>query len=169
MVDVVDESDRVIGSATVGDCLSKGKLHRAVAVLVIRRKGSVLLQRRSTSDTWQPGLWTLSCTGHVRKGETYAGAGERELWEELGLRASLQTWSKHRIPPIREGDLVENEWVQLFVSRTESEVSMDPVEVQAVREVSPSELEAMVARGPLTPDAKILLKAYLSPPEAAGD
>jgi isopentenyldiphosphate isomerase len=89
-------------------------------------------------------------------------AGNRELEEELGLRATIQARSKHRIPPIREGPLVENEWVQLFVTRTESELSIDPVEVQAVREVGPSELDALISRGPLTPDAKILLNAYAS-------
>jgi isopentenyldiphosphate isomerase len=161
-VDVVDESDRVIGSATIGECLSKSLLHRAVAVLVVRSNGSVLLQQRGLKDSWQPGMWTLSCTGHVRKSESYAGAGNRELWEELGLRARILAKSKHRIPPIKEGDLVENEWVQLFVAPTESKVSIDPVEVEAVREVGPSELQTLVSRGPLTPDAKILLRSYAS-------
>lgn len=161
-MDIVDESDGVIGSATVGECLSKGILHRAVAVLVVRTSGSVLLQQRSVNDDWHPGLWTVSCTGHVRKGETYEAAGRRELQEELGLQAHIQARSKHRIPPIREGPLVENEWVQLFVTRTESAVSIDPVEVEAVREVGPSELGALISRGPLTPDAKILLGSYAS-------
>ena len=78
-LDLVDEEDRVVGSATIEECLVKGILHRAVAVLVIRRDGRFVLQQRSKSDLWQPGLWTLSCTGHVKGGETYASAASREL------------------------------------------------------------------------------------------
>ncbi|HMD78774.1 MAG TPA: isopentenyl-diphosphate Delta-isomerase, partial [Nitrososphaerales archaeon] len=62
-VDLVDDDDLVIGSARLSDCLAKGLLHRAVAVLVLRRTGTVVLQRRSESDLWNPGLWTISCTG----------------------------------------------------------------------------------------------------------
>ena len=51
MVDVVDHEDRVVGVATIGRCLREGLVHRAVAVLVNRENGAVVLQQRSRNDS----------------------------------------------------------------------------------------------------------------------
>lgn len=161
LVDRVDDQDRVVATTKLGDCLRLGLLHRAVAVLVTRSDGRVLLQRRSTKDLWHPGLWTLSSTGHVLHGERYEAAAIRELSEELGLLADLNLVGKFLIPTLTDRGLTENEWVTLFSCRTDAECKIDPVEVDSVRDFDPGELDYMVARGPLTPDAKFLLGEYL--------
>jgi isopentenyldiphosphate isomerase len=162
VVDVVDDHDLVVGSATLAHCLSEGLLHRAVAVLVVRTNGSILLQRRSKQDRWQPGLWTLSCTGHVKRGEAYREAAVRELKEELGLRTPLRNSGKHKLPPITQDRLTEHEWIALFFAVTDAEVAIDRDELEAVKEVGPAELKGLLRGGPLTPDAKVLLRDYLS-------
>lgn len=161
-LDVVDDDDRVVGSATIEECLSSGTLHRAVAVLVARSGGRFLLQQRSVKDLWQPGMWTLSCTGHVRRGETYRAAAARELDEELGLRAPLTERGKFLLPPVTEGPLTEHEWVALFGSSTDSDVRIDPSELQGAAEFSRGQLEAVMAGGMLTQDAKFLLRKYFA-------
>ena len=161
-VDLVDANDRVIGAATVGRCLEEGLLHRAVAVLVERGGGRFLLQQRSRKDVWHPGLWTISCTGHVKQGETYDAAASRELLEELSLGARLTKAKKYLLPPITSGQQTEREWVALFTCHTDSRYSIDPVELEAVREVSEAQLRYMVDKGPLTPDAKIILADFLA-------
>ena len=154
--------DRVVGTEPLAECLRKGLLHRAVAVLVLRSSGAVLLQQRSKADLWQPGLWTLSCTGHIRSGEAYRAAAARELQEELGLRSTLQARGKFSLPPFTDGKLTEHEWVALFTTKTDAQVAIDPVELESVREVSVSQLREIVSGGLLTQDAKILLGEYLS-------
>jgi isopentenyl-diphosphate Delta-isomerase len=161
VVDLVDESDSVIGESTLGECLENGLLHRAVAVLVIRGDGRYLLQIRSSRDAWHPGLWTISSTGHVGKGETYQDAAQRELFEELGIRDNLAYVKKYLLPPISGAGIIEHEWVCLFTSRTDQTCKVDPDEVEGVREMSDSELRKLIADGPLTPDAKIILADYL--------
>jgi isopentenyl-diphosphate Delta-isomerase len=160
-VDLVDNDDAVIGAASLGVCLAKGLLHRAVAVLVLRSTGSVVLQRRSESDLWNPGLWTISCTGHVKSGESYAEAAARELSEELGLTSPVHQLFKFKLPPIRDRTLTENEWTAFFSTVTDAKVTPDPQELSGVEEVPMMELERMVRGGPLTEDAKILLTNYL--------
>jgi isopentenyl-diphosphate delta-isomerase len=160
-LDLVDENDKVIGVAALRSCLEQGLLHRAVAVLVLRSTGRILLQQRSKRDLWHPGLWTLSCTGHVREGETYRAAARRELAEELGLRSPLRVFSKLLLPPISSRGLTEWEWVSLFISKSDQHVTADPAELETVKEVSTSELRRMLAEPRLTPDAKILLGAFL--------
>ena len=160
-VDLVDENDSAVGESTLGDCLKGGLLHRAVAVVVSRSDGKVLLQRRSRKDHWQPGMWTLSSTGHVRKGESYEGAAGRELDEERGLRSGLVNLGKYLIPPIKEGGLTEHEWVSLFAASTDAPVRADPVEVESVEEFDARGLRTMMEGTGLTPDSSMLLGEYL--------
>jgi len=161
-VDLVDEEDHLAGAATLGDCLGKGLLHRAVAVLVLRTSGRILLQQRSRRDLWHPGLWTLSCTGHVKRGESYGAAARRELYEELGIRSPLKSFTRLLLPPFQSGGLVEREWVSLFVSKTDLPATIDPIELESVEEVSRSQLKRMLSGPRLTPDAKILLGLFLN-------
>lgn len=160
LVDVVDEGDMVVGSSSLSDCLQRGTLHRAVAVLVWRGRSDVLLQQRSKSDDWQPGLWTLSCTGHVKKGESYEDAAKRELAEELGISPDVRLDSKTLLPPIRCGSLTEREWTALFVAHSDGRITADPVELEGVKEVGLGGLRQMTRRGELTEDAAILLAKY---------
>ena len=161
-VDLIDANDNVIGEATLGECLAGGMLHRAIAVLVVRANGNFVLQVRSRRDAWHPGLWTISSTGHVRKGETYSDAAGRELFEELGLRAELTFAKKHLLDPITSGRCTEHELVYLFTCRTEEPCEIDPVELDGVREVSEPDLRRLIATGPLTPDARIILADFFS-------
>lgn len=168
MVDLVDADDRVIGTSSVARCLEEGLLHRAVAVLVLRRTGAFVLQQRSKHDLWQPGLWTISSTGHVKEGESYEEAAQRELGEELGLEGELSLVRKYLLPPISESGLTEHEWVTLFTCMTDSLCRIDPVELESVREVTEKELRGMLAHGPLTLDARTILTDYLESHLSAG-
>jgi len=161
MLDVVREDDTVTGKATIKDCLEKGLLHRAVAVLVVRSDGRFLLQQRSKRDLWQPGLWTLSSTGHVMAGENYYHAARRELDEELGIAAELATQKKYLLPPIKSGVLTEREWVTLYVARTDMPCLIDTTEVEKAEEVDEPRLRRMFGDGSMTPDAVMLMTDYL--------
>ena len=160
-VDVVNEHDVVTGSATIRKCLEKGLLHRAVAVLILRSDGKFLLQQRSKGDLWQPGLWTLSSTGHVGSGETYDHAASRELNEELGIVARLNRVERQLLPPIQSGGLTEREWVVSYVAQTDMPCTIDRNEVETVGEFDEQALRPMFDDGSMTPDAVILLTGYL--------
>jgi isopentenyldiphosphate isomerase len=160
LVDLVDEEDKVTGAATIRECLEKGLLHRAVAVLIVRANGCIVLQQRSKTDHWQAGLWTLSSTGHVRSGESYESAASRELEEELGISAQLRTLNKYLLPPISNGTLTEREWVTLFTGRSDSPLSIDPIELEGTEEADRACANEMIGQGIVTPDAAFLLDEY---------
>ncbi len=145
----------------MGDCLVKGLLHRAVAVLVVRSTGSFLLQQRNKRDLWHPGLWTLSSTGHVGKSESYEQAARRELGEELGFAAEIRLLNKRLLPPIRSAGLTEHEWVAFYLARSDLPCRIDPVELERVEEFSVAQTRRLVEEGSMTPDAVILLRDYL--------
>ncbi|HEY6283266.1 MAG TPA: NUDIX domain-containing protein [Nitrososphaerales archaeon] len=160
-VDVVDNEDHVVGVATIERCLREGLLHRAIAVLVKRNNGAVVLQQRSRNDSWHPGKWTISCTGHVRRGESYQQAAIRELGEELGLKSKVEEFRKFLLPPISSDGLTELEWITLFTTFTDAPLTIDPVELESALEVRQSRLRKIITDWPLAPDAKIILGEYM--------
>lgn len=136
-------------------------LHRAVAVLVRRSNGNLVLQRRSLYDRWHPGLWTLSSTGHVKEKESYDAAAVRELFEELGLDAEPRAVAKVKIPPIVDGPLTEYEWVSLYEAVTDQGLTIDKSELESAWEFTEGSLRAMTESGLMTPDSLQLLNLYL--------
>jgi isopentenyldiphosphate isomerase len=160
ILDLVDLRDRVVGQATLKDCLEKGLLHRAVAILVVRSSGKIVLQRRNRKDLWQPGRWTLSSTGHVMSGETYEAAAKRELSEELGIVGRPRLLEKLLLPKVKGGDLTEWEHVALFEVVSDARTVVDPVELEEVAVLSTPDVKEMMKGRRLTPDAKVLLSCY---------
>ena len=62
-----------------------GMYHMQVHVVVFNRAGQMLIQQRTESKQWFPGLWDYSVGGRAQAGETSAQAAEREVQEEIGL------------------------------------------------------------------------------------
>lgn len=85
---IVDENDKVIGSAQRSEARAKGLRHRIVRIFVFNSSGKVLLQQRNLTLTDNPGKWDQSVGGHVDAGETYEQAAKRETFEELGIKVN---------------------------------------------------------------------------------
>lgn len=124
--DVVDESDRPVRRATRREVHANGWLHRAVHILVFNASGELFLQKRSLRKDVSPGLWTVSCSGHVDAGEDYDTAAQRELGEELGLQVSAVPPKWLRLEPCRETGL-EFSWI--YRLNADGPFVLNPVEI----------------------------------------
>lgn len=83
---LVDETGKVIGSATRGKCHDGSKLlHPVVHLHVFDREGRLYLQKRPEWKDIQPGKWDTAVGGHVDFGEEIPSALRREAKEELGF------------------------------------------------------------------------------------
>jgi isopentenyldiphosphate isomerase len=91
---VVDDHDQVLKYLPRGEIHACGLLHRAVHILVFNQLGQLFLQKRSMQKDSNPGLWDSSAAGHVDAGEDYDSCAPRELSEELGVAAQLQSLFK---------------------------------------------------------------------------
>ena len=86
--DWVNQKDQVIGVTSREDAHELNLFHRAVHIYAFGLSGGLWLQQRSYEKDLEPGLWTVSCSGHVDRGEDYLTASVREFSEELGIAIS---------------------------------------------------------------------------------
>lgn len=89
-IDVVDDEDRVVTVLPRGEVHRRGLPHRSVHVFLVDEQERIYLQRRAWTKDQDPGRWDSSASGHVESGESYNAAADRELQEELGIRAPLE-------------------------------------------------------------------------------
>jgi 8-oxo-dGTP pyrophosphatase MutT (NUDIX family) len=84
ILDVVDEHDRVVGSASRREVRGRRLLHRFSSVLCRDPAGRLYVHRRTDKDVY-PGMYDMFAGGVLAAGETYLEAARRELAEELGV------------------------------------------------------------------------------------
>ena len=99
ILDIVNMNDEVQGQGTKQDIADRGLFGRIVAVVVMNDEGSVFVQWRSIRKKSGARLFDISCTGHVKAGESYEEGAVRELKEELGIdvKASDLHFIEHHI------------------------------------------------------------------------
>ena len=141
MVIVVNDRDEVVRAAPKLEVHRTGELHRAVSVFVTDGEGRVLLQQRAAAKYHSPGLWTNTCCGHPRPGETTLAAAQRRLLEEMGMQCRLEPAGSFRYRAELAGGLVEHEIDHVFVGRSRARPHPDPLEVDAWRWESFAPLE----------------------------
>jgi isopentenyldiphosphate isomerase len=91
---VVDDHDQVLKHLPRSEIHAHRLRHRAVHIFVFNQFGQLFLQKRSMRKDLNPGLWDTSAAGHVDAGEDYDSCAPRELAEELGVVAELQSLFK---------------------------------------------------------------------------
>lgn len=140
LVDKQDNRLRVLDKLKAHE--GKGRLHRAVSVLLYRRNGKgkeVLLQKRSRKKRLWGGYWANSCCTHPYPGEGYVECGVRRLKEELGVeigREDLRVVDRFAYQAEFGEGMSENELDTVLVGEYEGGVEEDSEEVEELRWVS---------------------------------
>lgn len=154
IVDVVDENDTIIGRLTRDECHERGVLHRIVHVLVIDKRGRILVAQRAADRKLAPNWWDASAGGHVDLGESYEDAAKRELEEELGLKWQLKELFRFKI----KGPHVSH-FCTAFACFAKSVSKIDAREIQKVEFRTFDEIDAMMKAGErFTPDFQLTLQ-----------
>lgn len=109
---LVDENDREIGTAPKLEAHEKSLRHRAFSVFILRQSQQdieILLQKRNPKKYHCGGLWTNTCCSHPYPGEETVAAGERRLFEEMGIKTQLQEVGVFHYIAHFDNGLTENE------------------------------------------------------------
>ena len=158
LFDIVDVDDHVIGQRPRSEVHRLRLLHRAVHVFLFRPDGTLLVHKRSANKEEFPSLWTSSCSGHVSAGETYDASAPRELFEELGISASLT-----RLMNFAACEDTSFEFTVLYASESSDPLTPDAGEISEVRWMSPPDVaEWMKATpGDFSPAFRVLFQWFL--------
>lgn len=128
----------------------RGLRHKAVSVFVLAGD-AVLIQQRAAVKYHTPGLWANSCCTHPLWCEPAETCALRRLEQELGITAVTPVW-RHQAEYRADvgGGLIEHEVVEIFTVAASRDlpVTPNPEEVQAVRWITRTDLEAEIAEAP---------------------
>ena len=86
ILNIINESDNIIGEATREDIHAKGLLHREIHVWLYNKNGEIFFQMRAKDKETFPGLLDASVGGHVEMGDSYEKTAFKETEEETGLK-----------------------------------------------------------------------------------
>ncbi len=146
---LVDERDAIVGVAPKLDVHRDGRLHRAVSVVLFDDRGRVMLQRRADGKYHSGGLWSNSCCGHPRPGESVEEAAGRRLNVDLGVEGCDVTRVGELTYRADLGNgLVEHELDHVVVGQWGGTVVPNPLEVAEIRWVDPRSFIAELAAIP---------------------
>jgi isopentenyldiphosphate isomerase len=166
MLDIVDEDDRVLSSASRRKVLDEYQLHRAVVFFVFDREGNVFVNKRSASKEIYPGYWSIAFGGHVLAGESYDAAAIREVQEETGLFDRPV-----RIGSYKKRTADERENVAVYRVAASRDLDLFPEEIEYGQFVTVAELNEYLGRFdflPETPDLLRILVEHTSKQSAGG-
>ena len=109
--DIVDERDKVIGTASRLQChRSPNLIHRSVHIFVFNSQKQLFVQKRGENTDMHPNLLCSSAAGHVTAGDDYGKTAFRELKEELGIEPEMVV----PVFEIKLNDGKQTEFVTLF-------------------------------------------------------
>jgi len=157
LLDVVDENDRVIGSATRGECNGNPSvIHRAAYALIFNSEGKLFLHKRSKTKDTCPGMWSISVAGHVTQGETYEETIAREIIEEIGTILKVEFLDKYLLQ-----HKSENEYSAIFRGYSDGPFELNPKEIEEGDFFSMDTIRNIMWRG-LTPFSQMVLENLAS-------
>ena len=150
---IVDEENRVVGSAPRSEMRSRRLWHRAVYVLVENGAGELFVQRRVWSKDLYPGHWDVAVSGVVSEGESPEECAIRELAEELGIRGV----ALEPLATFRHETEANRVWGSAFRCRWDGPVALQKSEIVEGGWRSLAAIRAMRGREPFTPESTGLL------------
>jgi isopentenyl-diphosphate delta-isomerase len=141
LVVLVDGRDAEVGVAPKLAAHREGRLHRAVSVVLFDDAGRVLLQQRAPGKYHSGGLWSNTCCGHPRPGETVTDAASRRLSAELGIEgAQLTRVCDFVYFAELGGGLVEHELDHVVIGQWTGPIAPEASEVRETRWIEPEAL-----------------------------
>jgi isopentenyl-diphosphate delta-isomerase len=126
---LVDPQDNPIGAREKVQAHLRGELHRAFSIFVLSSGGELLMQRRAEYKYHTAGLWSNTCDGHPRPGETVLDAAQRRLAEEMGIACPLLERAAFPYRADLGAGLSEHEIDHLLIGRYDGDPEPDPTEV----------------------------------------
>lgn len=115
IIDIVDQNDKVIGTAPRKGIHNTDQLHRAAHIFLVNSEGKIWLELRAMHCDNYPGHYSSSAAGHISSGEDYITGAQREAEEELGIKGLSLTF-QHKFPPSK---ISMNEFISFYTATSD--------------------------------------------------
>jgi isopentenyl-diphosphate delta-isomerase len=126
---LVNERDEIVGIEEKVKAHLLGALHRAFSIFVFNAADQLLLQKRSLTKYHSKGLWSNTCCGHPRLGESIEAASQRRLWEEMAFNCEVTEVFQFIYQARLDNDLIEHEYDHVLVGKFEGNPTPNKNEV----------------------------------------
>jgi isopentenyldiphosphate isomerase len=158
IVDVVDEDDRVVATATRREVRRRRLLHRCTYVLLRNASGEILVHRRTDTKDIFPAAYDVFSGGVCAAGESYDDCARREVAEEFGVvGADLRFLFRYRYRgPGGQA------WGAVYEGRWDGAVLGQESEVAWHAWVAPDQLDRMLGELPFCPDSREIFERLRS-------
>lgn len=155
MVDVIDEAGNTVGTVTRGEMRARRLPHRCVYILVFNRTGDLFVHLRTPTKDVYPSHWDVAVGGVLAAGETFDQGARRELQEELGINAELET-----LFPFRHADAATVVGALVYRAVHDGPFRLQPEEVVKGEFLSIEASLARAAKSQFCPDGLAVLAEY---------
>lgn len=144
---LVDDKDRRIGIEEKLEAHRKGKLHRALSIIIYDSKGRMLIQQRA-EKYHSSGLWTETCCSHPMPNESVYAAAHRKLSQEMGFDCELKPLFDFLYKADVNNGLIENEYDHVLMGVSDIKPSLNKEEVNDYRFIYTQELKKDIKKDP---------------------
>lgn len=146
---LIDKNDKEIGVGEKIETHKKGLLHRSFSILVFNTyKNELLIQKRVDSKYHSGGLWSNTCCGHPKPGESLNDAAHRRLKEEMGFDCELKELLGFKYKIKFTNGLSENEYNHVFIGKFDNHPAINRKEVQDWKWISFDKLRKDMVQNP---------------------
>lgn len=156
---LVDKNNKIIGDVP-RHLMNFGKdYHRVTYILVFNKLGNLIVQKRTDNKAFCPGYYGITTGGVVEKGESYIDSAHRELQEELGFDAHLESQGTF----VTEGEgfrIWGKIYTCLYDETLHGKLTLQPKEVASVHEMSIEQILKNPNNLLFTPDSVCALEHF---------
>ncbi|MBP2167661.1 8-oxo-dGTP pyrophosphatase MutT (NUDIX family) [Erwinia toletana] len=155
-VDIVNEDNEVIAQSSRAQMRAQCLRHRATYIVVHDGMGKILVQRRTESKDFMPGMLDATAGGVVQSGEVLLESARREAEEELGI--ADVPFAEHGLFYFEDSHC--RVWGGLFSCVSHGPFAMQEEEVAEIFWMTPEEITSRCDE--FTPDSLKALALWLS-------
>ncbi|KAK3270592.1 hypothetical protein CYMTET_21012 [Cymbomonas tetramitiformis] len=157
LVDIVDEGNNVIQSATRAEMRARNAIHRCSFVLVFNSKGKLFVQKRVSWKETYPSHFDPCPGGVVGAGESYEDNARREAEEEMGV---------HGVPlhPLFDfffEDSITRLWGSMFFCVYDGTMVLQKEEVESGEFMDLESVKHLILHEPCCPDSKAGFETFI--------
>jgi isopentenyldiphosphate isomerase len=134
-----------------GERIRPGDYHLVVHVCIFNLKGEMLIQQRQPFKQGWSGMWDISVGGSAVAGDSSQRAAEREVFEEIGYKLSLEGALPHMTIN------TDNVFDDIYIVNADVDIgslSLQYEEVKQVKWASCEEILKMIDSGEFIPYSK---------------